>query len=171
MHPQPHSVTPPEAGLGFTDPYSTVHSVLTWVGCHGGAGVTTLDRALPGGRDSGRMWPGTLPGATAAPVVLVCRSHVSGLKAAQTAIRQWASGNVPGVELLGLVINADSAGRLPRPIKDLITLVRGGVPRSWLMPWVEQWRLGEPPAQHRPNQLRSLYWDLIPHINRNGKQS
>ena len=170
MWPQPDSVLAPTGGLGYAHPHSTVPGVLTWVGCHGGAGVTTLERAVPGGRDGARMWPGTLPGVTV-PVVLVCRSHISGLLAAQTAIRQWAAGAVPGVDLLGLAILADAPGSMPRPIKDLAKLVRGGVPRSWLVPWVEPWRLGEPPTHHMPRQLKALAEELAPHLTRIGEQS
>ncbi|WP_328643926.1 DUF6668 family protein [Streptomyces canus] len=133
--------------------------MLTWVGCHGGAGVTTLERALPGGRDGSRMWPTAVPGPSV-PVLLVCRSHVSGLMAAQMAVRQWASGSVPGVDLLGLVVVADAPGSMPRPIKDLATLVRGGASRSWLVPWVEPWRLGEDPAAHLPRPLARLRSEL-----------
>lgn len=159
-------MAPPATGLGFADPQATVPGVLTWVGCHGGAGVTTLEQALPGGRDGARMWPGPLPlPGTAVPVVLVCRSNVPGLLATQNVIRQWASGVVPGVDLLGLVVMADAPGALPRPIKDLAKLVRGGVSRSWLIPWFEPWRLGEPPAHHAPRQLRGLHKDLAPHLS------
>ncbi|MFF7176844.1 DUF6668 family protein [Streptomyces pseudovenezuelae] len=167
LRPQPHSVPAPAGGLGFAHPQYTVPGVLTWVGCHGGAGVTTLEHALPGGRDGSRMWPGAVPGPTV-PVLLVCRSHVPGLMAAQTAVRQWASGSVPGVDLLGLVVVADAPGSMPRPIKDLATLVRGGVSRSWFVPWVEPWRFGENPAAHLPRPLARLRSELAHHFTSTG---
>ncbi|MEU1132625.1 DUF6668 family protein [Streptomyces sp. NPDC005900] len=123
------------------------------LGCHGGAGVTSLTCAVPGTLDAHRMWPQAPPGSPAPRVVLVCRSSHAGLTAAQTAIRQWASGAVTGIELLGLAVVADAPGALPKPLKDLHRLIRGGVAESWPIPWAEAWRLGHPPAETMPRQL------------------
>lgn len=73
----------------------------------------------------------------------MARSHWSGLYAAQLAATEWASGGVDGVDLLGLVIIADAPGKRPRPLKELAGLVAGAVPRTWFLPWVEAWRVGE----------------------------
>jgi hypothetical protein len=126
-----------------------------WLGCHGGAGVTTLQAALRAGEDACRHWPAQTSPARHS-VVLVTRSHASGLERAQAVVRQWAAGMVPGVDLLGLVVMADAPGRLPKPLRDLLRLVSAGVPRTWHVPWVEEWRRGEPVASHLPRQLASL---------------
>lgn len=77
-------------------------------------------------------------------VVLVARSHVSGLRAAQAAAAQWASRRLPSsVRLLGLAVVADAPGRRPKPLRDLLDLVAGGFPTWWDLPWVEGLRLGE----------------------------
>ncbi|MGL5866606.1 MAG: hypothetical protein ACRCYX_12200, partial [Dermatophilaceae bacterium] len=54
-------------------------------------------------------------------------------------------------------------GKLPQPIRDLATVVGGGAPRVWRIPWVEAWRLGDPVTERMPrpvakcaSQLRSL---------------
>jgi len=114
-----------------------------WLGAHGGAGESTLAEWLPGSRPADHRWP-TAPagpvdpaGGAPSPVVLVCRSHARGLQAAQKALTDWASGAVPGVELLGLVVVADAPGRLPKPLRDLARLVGGGAPRVWHLPWIE----------------------------------
>jgi len=74
---------------------------------------------------------------------------------------QWAGGLVPSVDVLGLVIVADAPGRLPRPLRDLAQVVSGGVPRTWNVPWVESWRLGEPPALNdAPREVRRLVDEL-----------
>ncbi|MGW2793578.1 DUF6668 family protein [Streptomyces sp. NPDC001251] len=131
-----------------------------WLGCHGGAGVTSLAHAAPGGQDAGRLWPAAPPGWTL-PVVLVARGDFVGLTAAQEAAAQWASGAVPGVDLLGLVLTPYSPERrLARPLRDLRRLVSGGVPRTWALPWVEGWRLGEPPASRPPRELAALGAEL-----------
>ena len=65
------------------------------------------------------------------------------------------------VLLLGLVLIADAPGRLPRPLAQLAGLVCGGVPAVWSLPWIEAWRLGEPPAPHNaPRVARQLLADL-----------
>lgn len=124
-----------------------------WVGCHGGAGVSTLQAAVGAGADADRRgWP-VFPGSGAATVVvLVARTHVRGLTAAQEAATQWASGVLPGVELLGLVAVADAPGKPPKALRDALRFVAGGIPRVWHVPWVEAWRTAVP---HGP-PMRSI---------------
>ncbi|MEW2353741.1 DUF6668 family protein [Spirillospora sp. NPDC029432] len=114
-----------------------------FIGCHGGAGTSTLHRLLPNSVDAGRYWPAPQSGFVNA--VLVARTHADGLRWAQGAIRQWADGSIPpAVNLLGLAAVADAPGRLPKPLKQLLDLISGGVPNLWQLPWVEAWRLGDP---------------------------
>lgn len=125
-----------------------------FLGCHGGAGADTVHAAIPGGVNAGRYWPIPTP-PHQARIVLVTRSHASGLRAAQAAAQQWVSGSLGGgVRLLGLAVVADAPGRLPRPLRDLLGLISGGLPRVWQLPWVEAWRLGDPPD---PEQLPAAY--------------
>ncbi|GAA0439029.1 hypothetical protein GCM10010357_70540 [Streptomyces luteireticuli] len=118
-----------------------------------------LAQTVPGGVDANRAWP-ALPGGHPARVVLVARSSVHGLTAAQQAARQWAAGAVPGAVLLGLVVVADAPGRLPRPLRDLHRLVTGGVPRTWTVPWWEAWRCGTGADAPLPKPLAVLGVDL-----------
>ncbi len=161
--PQPSAVAPlPSGGLPVKEfPVGRPHSAqaaLWWAGCHGGAGVTTLIAVTGGGRDSGRHWPVLASGAES-KVVLVARTHGGGLRAAQTAARQWASGSLSAqIELLGLVLVADAPGRLPRPLRDFARLVAGGVPRTWDIEWHEELRLGSQrlPADASASDYNSL---------------
>lgn len=145
--PQPATVTPPEDG-GLQVAEIRLHSAWAppepgwwWAGCHGGAGVTTLMNVIEGGQDSDRAWP--VPRSGESHVVLVARTHEHGLRMAQAAAKQWASGMLPGsVRLLGLVLVPDSAGRRPRALTDLARLIAGGVPRAWELGWHEEFRLG-----------------------------
>ncbi len=133
---------------------------LWWVGTHGGAGESTLAALVPEWPAGEHAWPRT-PGSDPARVVLVARSHMRGLRAAQAAATQWACGLVPYIEVLGLVIVADAPGRLPRPLRDYAQLVSGGVPRTWTVPWTEAWRLGEPPVlSDAPREVRRLVDEL-----------
>ncbi|MBH1934138.1 hypothetical protein I5Q34_07485 [Streptomyces sp. AV19] len=157
--PQPGAVPPPSGGLPVLPWPHDPGTGWWWLGCHGGAGVSMLTQAVPGGLDANRAWP-QLPGHAPARVVLVARTSFHGLTAAQQAARQWAAGAVPGAVLLGLVLVADTPGRLPRPLRDLHHLVTGGVPRTWDVPWWEAWRCGAGAGASLPKQLAALGADL-----------
>ena len=108
-----------------------------FVGCHGGAGESTLADVLPGSAAAGHRWP------IGQPVVLVARTNERGLLAARSALIQWSSAHGPEVDLLGLILSADAPIRLPRALIALAHLVAGGSPRTWRMPWIPAWRTGE----------------------------
>jgi acetyl-CoA acetyltransferase len=131
-----------------------------WLGAHGGAGESTLEELFSGSRAAGHRWPLSAAGVPPARVVLVARTHARGLTAAQAAIREWAAGDAQ-VLLLGLVLVADAPGRLPHGLRRLAALIGGGVPAVWSVPWIEAWRVGEPPAPHNaPRVVRRLLEDL-----------
>lgn len=157
VRPQPGAVAAPEQGLPVRAAWG---ARWWWLGCHGGAGVTSLTEVAPGGTDAGRYWP-VPPSGPVQQVVLVARTHAAGLQAAQLAARQWASGVLPGVDLLGLVVVADAPGRLPGPLRDLLRLVEGGVPRTWTVPWDESWRLGSPSVEKASRPVGRMARDLL----------
>ncbi|UGQ09016.1 hypothetical protein LO772_18780 [Yinghuangia sp. ASG 101] len=135
---------PSRGGLPLWTPNELPAAPWWWVGCHGGAGTTTLSQAVGIGADSGiRAWP-VRPDSRTTHVVIVARTHARGLIAAQTVARQWAAGHATGVVLLGLVAVADAPGRLPKDLRDSLRFVAGGVPRLWRIPWVEGWRSAAP---------------------------
>lgn len=146
---------------------SAVAGVPLWVvGAHGGAGESTVAALERGWRASGHCWPQLDDTDVAvtdpARVILVCRSHYSGLRAAQKAIAQWAAGLVPGLEFLGLVVIADAPGKLPRELRDFSRLVAAGAPRSWSLPWVPSWRL-HPPVSPLPGDVGRVR-DQLSHL-------
>ena len=133
---------------------------MWWLGAHGGAGESTLEELFSGSRAADHSWPLTAANQAPARVVLTARTHARGLSAAQSAIREWAGADVQ-VLLLGLVLIADAPGRLPRGLRQLADLIAGGVPAVWWLPWIEAWRVGEPPAPHNaPKVVRQLLEDL-----------
>jgi hypothetical protein len=170
--------TAPQRGVPAPDSADQLWTVrqpqaapLWWIGCHGGAGESSLARLVPQWRAAGHSWP--LVASQGAPSlgVLVARSNVSGLRAAQFAATQWAAGQVPHVDVVGLVIIADAPGRLPKPLKELADLVSGGVPRTWKIPWIEGWRLGEPPdLSNAPRDVRRLTDDLTTLLSSGAKR-
>lgn len=136
-------------------------AALWCMGVHGGSGESSVSRLMPEWAEAGHGWP-QLSSPTPAPVLLVARAHMRGLLAAQAAATQWAAGLVEHVDVLGLLIVADAPGRLPRPLKDFAHVVSGGVPRSWHLPWIEPWRLGEDlPPERAPREVRRLVDELV----------
>ncbi|QAY64974.1 hypothetical protein ET495_17280 (plasmid) [Xylanimonas allomyrinae] len=130
------------------------------VGVHGGSAETTLAHLVDGAVATGHRWPIGTPRAPMAPVVLVARTGMNDLRAAQRAVIEWASGATP-VALAGLVLVADAPGRLPRPLTDLAQVIAGGVPRCWRMPWVEDWRMGgEVTADGAPKAAQAILAEL-----------
>ncbi|WP_217170222.1 DUF6668 family protein [Streptomyces sp. AC512_CC834] len=128
--PEPPAPEPPPASL------ARHHS---WVGTHGGAGVSTL-AAVYGGHDCGRRWPGP---ADPPSVLLVARTHAAGLVAVARGVEDFRRGRAPaGVDLDSVVLVADAPGRLPRPLAQRVRLLESTVDVH-RVPWVPAWRLGE----------------------------
>lgn len=135
-------------------------AALWWVGAHGGAGESSLAALVPSWPAAQHGWPRAL-GVELNRVVLVARTNMRGLRAAQAAATQWAAGLVPHAQVLGLVLVADAPGRLPRPLRDFAQVVSGGVPRTWHVPWIESWRLDERPSlSDAPREVRRLIDEL-----------
>jgi hypothetical protein len=131
-----------------------------WVGVHGGAGESTLEEIFGGSCAAGHRWPVAAVGSPPVVVVLVARTDARGLRAVQSAMRDWQTRGL-GLRLLGLVLTADAPTRSPRALRDLQRVVSGGVPRVWSFPWVEGWRAGEVPSRaNSPRQAERLLADL-----------
>lgn len=125
-----------------------------WVGAHGGAGVTTLAEAVPGGIDLGRWIPSELA-RRRLPMVAVCKADARGLLAARTLA---ARAHAAAEQVLGLVVVADiPERRRPKPLTDSLSVTRGAYPKVWEMPWVLPWRLGDAPSRvNNPPQVPEL---------------
>lgn len=135
-------------------------AALWVVGAHGGAGESSLADLDERWVASGHSWP-VLRDLTPCQCVVVARTSVRGLLAARTALTQWASSGIgPSARVVGLVLVADAPGKLPTPLRDLAKVVAGGAPRVWQVPWIEAWRLGEPPASASPRAVTKLVSDL-----------
>lgn len=135
-------------------------AVLWVVGAHGGAGESTLSRLIEGSRPTQHSWPVTEDAENHPRVLLVCRSSVHGLQAAQRALIEWTSPRAPQMQLLGLAVLADAPGRLPKPLRDLTTIVGGGAPRLWHLPWVEAWRTNDLELRQLPRETRKFITEV-----------
>lgn len=144
--------------LSITD--RTSNADLWWIGTHGGSGESSLAALVDGWAAAEHSWPRPLDGGSA-HVVLVARTSMTGLLSAQAAAIQWASGSTPAANVMGLVLVADAPGKLPRQLRDFARLISGGVPRTWSVPWIDSWRLGEGPSlSDVPREVRRLIDDL-----------
>ncbi|MFG3661293.1 DUF6668 family protein [Streptomyces sp. NPDC047706] len=112
---------------------------FSWVGTHGGAGVSTL-ATVYGGQDCERAWPGSDDPQS---VLLVARTHATGLACALHALELFRRGEAPvGLDLDAVVLVADAPGRLPRPLAQRIRLIESVID-VYRVPWVPAWRLGD----------------------------
>jgi hypothetical protein len=116
--------------------------VAAWaVGCHGGAGTSSLAASLDHLGDAGQIIPAA---NTPAMVVLVAATHREGLEAAHRAILQFTSGNAGGATLLGLaLVDTAAAVKLPRKLaRDLKAregVVTAAAPQVWRVPHIPAW--------------------------------
>ena len=157
------SVAAPALGQGGLPVAMVRPTASLWVvGAHGGSGESCIAGLDPAWEAMRHAWPTPSDLSMRCPTALVARTHTAGLRAAQKALTQWASGALgPATALLGLVLVADAPGRLPRPLRELAAHVAGGAPRTWHVGWIESWRLGEPlAAADRPKPVRHLVVDL-----------
>ncbi|WAX78530.1 DUF6668 family protein [Streptomyces sp. KMM 9044] len=112
---------------------------FSWGGLQGSAGVATL-AAVHGDHDNGRAWPGP---AGPQPVLLVARTHASGLETVVPAVEMFRRGEVPyGLALDAVVLVADAPGCLPRSLAQRIRYLES-VADVYRVPWVPAWRLGD----------------------------
>lgn len=146
----------PGAEVRVTQGLPVVDAPLTpdlWVvGAHGGAGATTWAHLLGAG-DAGCAWPRP---PRAVQVLVVARANRTGLRAAQAAAIQWASGALEAVDLVGLLLVADAPGRMPKGLRDYARLVRGAFPQVIEMGWVESWRVQEAWKEPTPREAQRV---------------
>lgn len=137
--PVTEPAAPEPGGPPEPSPARASGRAFSWVGTHGGAGVSTL-ASVYGGHDSGRLWPG--PGAPPS-VLLVARTHATGLESVMAAVEVFRRGEAPqGLDLDAVVLVADAPGRLPRPLAQRIRLIESVID-VYRVPWVPDWRLGD----------------------------
>lgn len=150
---QPGQVAAPSAPGGLRTAPCQGDGRLWVVAAHGGAGATTVARLLDAG-DAGQVWPAPRSGAVSA--VVVARHHLSGLRAAQAAAIQWASGVIAGVHLVGLVLVADSPVKQPKELADFQRLVMGAFPAVWHVEYVPAWRVNDPWDTQVPRSYKKV---------------
>lgn len=123
--------------------FITDDSGIFWLGTHGGAGESTLVSLL-GGTACHHRWPARAALSSPADpvqVVLVARQSHHGLQAAKSTALSWATGMQPTVKLRGMVVIAAAPGKTPGSLSKETRITAGGVPHTWVLPWIEELRL------------------------------
>ena len=112
-----------------------------WVmGAAGGAGDSTGAALAYSGQEAGHVWPA--PFFDLRRRVLLCaRTNMSGMKAASRRIGEWATGGAQ-VDLVGLVLIDDAPGRLPKPLRDQLSITSSALANVWRIGWNQDWRAG-----------------------------
>lgn len=131
------SILPPDPAdmLGWRTTALAPHLVSA-VGAHGGAGVSTLAAQLDHVADSGQLWPGRTDESPFA--VVVARESIRGLAAASVAARQYHTHHAPEhVVLLGLVLVAARRGKSSTEVRRARELLVGAdlYPTVWTIGW------------------------------------
>ncbi len=128
-----------------------------WLGVHGGAGESTLGQLFPSIAAAQHHWP-VIAGAHTR-VVLCARSNYWGMVAAQAAYLDHYRRLHSQVDVLGLVLVADSPGKPRRQLQELLLdLSAAANGNVWQLPWVESWALGRlpSPADSRMKEVEAL---------------
>jgi hypothetical protein len=87
-------------------------------------------------------------------VLLVARTHASGLESVLRTLEVFRRGQAPaGLDLDAVVLVADAPGRLPRQLAQRVRLIESVID-VYRVPWVQDWRLGDlsgtPPRETEP---------------------
>ncbi|WP_435879779.1 DUF6668 family protein [Streptomyces flaveolus] len=115
--------------------------------------MTSLVELL-GGMDVGARWPDPSQGEPRR-ALLVARTSARGLTSASQALGTLHDGRAPhGVDLLAVILVADTPGRLPLALLRRVRVLRS-VARVLRVPWIPAWRTGGTPKV-LPRQLDQL---------------
>lgn len=112
------------------------------VGCHGGAGTSTLAASLAHLGDAGQIIPAA---NTPAMIVLCAASNREGLEAAHRAVIQCQSELTAPATLLGLVlVDINGPSKLPRSLSRKLTAREAVVANAingqiWRVPHIPAW--------------------------------
>ena len=94
----------------------------------------------------------------AASVLLVGRTHATGLEAVTHTLDIFRRGDAPpGLDLDAVVLVADAPGRLPRPLAQHVKAIEAAID-VYRVPWMPSWRLNDltPPLPRESAPLSRL---------------
>lgn len=116
------------------------------VGCHGGAGTTTLARLLYPALDLSLVgdWPGFSRRWATYPTLLVARGTAAGTARAMETV---AAAGTAGVRPAALVVVGDGPWPTPQAARARLRLMADRVGAVVLMPYVGRWRYLDDPLE------------------------
>jgi hypothetical protein len=148
-----------------------------WIGCHGGAGISTLARLTGGGRQAREAIPTPAPGDPRA-AVLVTRATAFALWQTMGVIEQWKQRNWPAdLRLLGLVVVAATPRRrpprgAPRIVEERIEVMKHWLPGVWRICWIDHLlAVDDPAAVGMPPDVAALRDDIRTQLGTRGGPS
>jgi hypothetical protein len=149
--PAPSADVPPTPATTPADGAAPDAGELWWLGCHGGAGVSTLTYLTGVGTDCRQTLPRTdFDRRPDVAVILVCRATANGVAAAHHSMNSYLSWR-HRPHLLGFVAVAAEAARPSRLVDERLRLLKAQAPRVWVMPWV-----GALNAVHDPAEVGAI---------------
>lgn len=136
----------PSAASLLNEEHQVPAGVVSLVGLHGGAGVSTLAALLGEDvADGGSRFPDPNPYLPTPRAVLVARTHARGLEVAERITTAWSHREIDGVDVLGLVL-VDDGPRIAAPTRQVVARLLRMTPHGWHIPWVEAWRTASSPS-------------------------
>lgn len=147
-----------------THPPTTGDEVLVVVvGCHGGAGATTLARLLYPAMDMALVRDWGRPHLHRWPTVLVTRGTASTVHA---AVGMVAAAHAGGIRPAALVVVGDGPWPTPRVVTARLRLLGGRVGRVVHLPYVTRWRyLDDPLAAPIPPKVVAAAAEIRAAVN------
>lgn len=139
-------------------------SGLCVMGLHGGSGATTV-AALLGDKAvlTGSGWPVAAGWERPRPVldvIAVCRNHHKGIAAGSEFARQWADGQLPDSNLIGIVIVDDGPKLLNAQSIGTRALARMTA-HGWHLRWHEPWRIEPVNETNIPRSANSVRRSIL----------
>lgn len=112
---------------------------LAWlVGCHGGAGVSTLEAVFAPLFSAGQVIPAANDPAT---VILVAEVSKRGLRAAHKAVLQFETHDAGNTQLAGVMLVHRTPGKTPKALAGDLDRLTGATPGDnvWHIPFYPEW--------------------------------
>lgn len=112
---------------------------LAWlVGCHGGAGVSTLEAVFAPLTSTGQVIPAANDPAT---VILVAEVSKRGLRAAHKAVLQFETDDAGGAHLAGVMLVHRTPGKTPKALTGDLERLTEATPGGnvWNVPFFSEW--------------------------------
>lgn len=154
--------TPAEEARPVHSPQGSIPAVgIDLIGCHGGAGTSTLAALLPMATDLGVFDQRTFDSLQVErPLVLVARDTVPASMRITETVNML---DLLGQPIAGLVLMAEAPGRVPPHTRSRLRLLENSIPAVLRVPYVPQFRFLDLVSASRvklPRKVRSTMQEI-----------